>query len=60
MYIFGHPLFTLVCFAVLLIVALLAVCGVFALRERRLKSQRRNMRHIRILRQVANRRRPRD
>jgi hypothetical protein len=44
-----------VCLATLLVLATLTICGVFALRERRLRSQKRNMTHIRNLRRAAGR-----
>jgi thiol:disulfide interchange protein len=44
-----------VCLTALLVLATLATCGVFALRERRLRSQKRNMAHIRNLRRAAGR-----
>jgi hypothetical protein len=44
-----------ICLVAMLGTASLVVAGAFALRERRLRTQKRNMKHIRTLGQIASR-----
>ncbi len=44
-----------ICLIAMLAMASLVVAGAFALRERRLRTQKRNMKHIRTLGQIASR-----